>query len=129
MRTQPLFSLVVGLAAVGCTHAPRATWTLDDPDLMRDVITWHVPPGTSIPAATAFMKSEGFSVDLRRDATFNERRSWMNVLKTHNQIDFLDCRRVQSAGSLLMSRFWRVALRLDGDVVSEVMVSHYVDGP
>lgn len=129
MRWRCLFSLVVGLAIAGCTHAPRVTWNLEDPDLMREVVVWHVPPGTSIPAAGAFMKSEGFTVHLERNESFNERRSWVDIFKTHDHLDFLDCRRVQSAGSLLMSHFWEVALVLDGDVVRDVVVSHYVDGP
>jgi len=114
---------------IGCIHSSQVTWKLDDPDVMRTVVLQHVPPGTSLETATAFMTEEGFGCEVQKASDFYERRSWMNEGAKHEGLDFLNCNRRQSAGELLMFRDWSVAVILDGDVVSDVLVAHYVDGP
>lgn len=67
---------------------------------------------------------------VRLNSTLEECRSWIISQRwpRHENIDFIECRRVDSAG-FLMVRVWRVAIILDGNKTGEVLVSHYVDGP
>jgi hypothetical protein len=113
----------------GCVHFSQATWKIEKPEDMRQAIIQRIPRGTSIDAARKVMESEGFTCNLKRNSTFYERTSWQtDGVQRHDQIDFLECRRTQSAG-FLMSRQWTVALVLNGDLVSDVLISHILDGP
>jgi hypothetical protein len=76
------------------------------------------------------MEDEGFECEVLRNSRFRERRSWMGTGTIHDNLDYVNCRRTNNAGSLFMARIWAIAVVLDGDVSNgEVIVSHYVDGP
>lgn len=119
--------LVVGLIA-GCAHTQQITWRLDEPEAMRQTLADQLPEGTALAAAQQFMEHEGFTCMIVRNGTFVEKTWFGAQVPIHENIDFLECRRVQSDG-LLMSRYWGVALVLSGDSVQKVLVSHYIDGP
>lgn len=93
---------------------------------MQAALSRRIPPGTSIDAARRVMQSEGFTCDLKRNETL-ELEEGMQDGKHLGRLDYLQCRRVQSAGWPLTHR-WTVALVLDGDSVSEVLVYHIVHG-
>ena len=96
---------------------------------MRRVVLEHVPPGMNINAAQKFMEAEGFSCRRKQNESFSE--TSVHVIGEHPEIhfgiDFLQCDREQSAG-FLMGQIWTVALVLDGETVSDVLVSHCYDG-
>ena len=94
---------------------------------MRNVVLEHVPPGANISAAQKFMEAEGFSC-VRKSGSFREMTWFGDHSEPHSGIDFLKCDRRQSAG-FLMTRYWSVALVLEGETVSDALVSHYIDGP
>ena len=121
--------IALGVAISGCAHSRQVTWKLTAPNEMKDVVAKHVPPGTSIVDAQRFMESEGFSCLVERGKGFSERRAWYDAGEKHTNIDFLRCSRSQSDGHILMSRNWSVALVLNGDAVTHVLVGHYIDGP
>lgn len=133
MSLRAVFTLMLipGLLPLGCVHARQVTWRLTKPDEMREAIRGHVPIGTEASAAREFMESEDFHCTVRRNAEFCERNGWTkdSIIQRHKGIDFIECKRVQGEGHLLMSRIWTVALVLEGDIVSDVLVAHYIDGP
>jgi len=96
---------------------------------MRQVLRSELPEGANVDAARQFMEQEGFICKVVRNGTFVEKTWFGDREPVHDDIDFLDCTRVQTAGHLLMPRTWRVGLVLEGDVVEGVLVSHYIDGP
>jgi len=124
------------LVAVGCGHSSQFTWKIDDPVVMKSVLAEHVPHGTPVADARRFMESEGFDCRECSNGSFIERTWFGDREPRYDGIDFTDCDRVQnlgiykgSFGGLLMSRNWRVALVNDGNAVTDILVSHYIDGP
>lgn len=130
-RAMLILMLIPGLSPLGCVHARQVTWRLTEPDEMREAIRGHIPMGTEASAAQEFMESEGFQCTARRDAEFCERTGWTtdSIVRRHAGIDFIECKRVQGAGHFLMSRIWTIALVLEGEIVSDVLVAHFIDGP
>lgn len=122
------FLLAVGLIG-GCAHTKQITWKLETPEAMRRVLVDQLPEGTKLEAAQQFMVQEGFTCKIVRDGTFVEKTWFGDQEPRHDNIDFLSCMRAQAAGHLFMSRNWGVAVVLKGDVVQDVLVSHYHDGP
>jgi hypothetical protein len=125
-----IMAVLLLLPCCGCDtmfHSSQATWRIDSPDSMIAVIPQHVPVGTSVQEAMKFMEHEGFACTLRRNGTFCEQRGH-DPGEKHEGIDFLECHRVQNAG-FLMSRVWEVALVLKNDRVTDILVSHWFDGP
>jgi hypothetical protein len=112
----------------GCASARQVTRKLETPAAMTLNVTQIVANGTSVDDAIAVMQSEGFECTVERQSKFDERRHWSEPGEIHENIDFIRCRRVDSAG-FLMSRYWNVAIVLNGDTTSEVLVSHFIDGP
>ncbi len=74
------------------------------------------------------MEHEGFACTLQRNDTFYERVAVGDSGPKHEGIDFLECQRTQSE-SFMMSRNWRIALVLQNDLVTDVLVGHWIDGP
>ncbi len=130
-RAMLILMLIPALSPLGCVHSRQVTWRLTEPDEMREVIRGHIPMGTEASAAQEFMESEGFQCTVQTDAEFCERTSWTtdSIIRQHKGIDFIQCKRVQGAGHFLMSSIWTIALVLEDDIVSDVLVAHYVDGP
>ena len=125
-------SICLGMAASicllsGCLHFRQSTWKLTSREEMRKAVLEHVPLGTNVNAAQKFMEAEGFSCRLERNGSFQEKTWWGDHPEPHSGIDFLRCKRHQSAG-FLMTTFWSVALVLEGETVSDVLVSHCYDG-
>lgn len=123
--------LLAAAMAAGCvySHSHQPTFQLTTPEAMRAQLAAMIPPGTNLSAAQATMEREGFTCHVVRGGTFIERTWFGSDEPRHEGLDFLACRRVQSAGHLLMSRNWDVALVFDGDQVTQTLVSHYIDGP
>lgn len=128
--------MAIVVVCVGCLHSSQVTWRIDDPVVMKAALVEHVPIGTPVSAARRFMESEGFICEPRSNSSFIERRSWSDREPKHEGIDFLGCHRRESLGvnkyglgGLLMSRKWNVALVNDGSIVTDILVSHYIDGP
>ena len=122
---------VLATFASGCvTHRNRLTHNLEQPDKMKEVIVSMIPRGTPTSDVISRMEDEGFECEVLRNSRFRERRSWMGTGTVHDNLDYVNCKRTNSAGSLFMARIWAIAVVLDGDVSNgEVLVSHYVDGP
>ncbi len=117
------------LFSAGCLHFSQVTWKVEDLDAMKQALLQQVPLGTPLSDAEKFMRSEGFTCTVERNGTFYERLAWFDAGAKHEGIDFLYCWRTQNDGALFMSRNWTVALVLKDDVVTDVLVGHYVDGP
>ena len=115
----------------GCvTHRSRLTHNLEQPEKMKMVVVSMIPQGTPMSDVISKMEDEGFECEVLRNSGFRERRSWMGTGTVHHNLDYVNCKRTNRAGSLFMARIWAVAVVLDGDVSNgEVIVSHYVDGP
>ena len=102
---------------------------------METTLTERIPIGTPVAEAQRFMEREGFECRDHVNGTFIERRHWTDKEPRHERLTFIECSRAQSLGSrkgssgLLMTRKWDVALVNDGKVVTEILLSHYVDGP
>ena len=118
------------------THSSRVTWNVDDAQEMEMLLKERLPIGSSIAAARRFMEAEGFECDDVSRGTFVEKSWWGADTPQHEDITFVSCRRVQSldfsdsgVDALVMSHHWEIALVHDGDAVTAVLVSHYVDGP
>ena len=126
-----ILMLIPGLSPLGCVHARQVTWRLTKPDEMREAIWEHIPMGAEASAAQEFMESEGFHCTVRRGAEFCERNGWTKdaIVRRHEGIDFIECKRIQGEGHFLMARIWTVALVLEDDIVNDVLVAHYIDGP
>jgi hypothetical protein len=122
---------VLSTFAFGCvTHRNRLTHNLEQPDKMKMVIVSMIPRGTPTSDVISRTEDEGFECEVLRNSRFQERRSWMGTGTIHDNLDYVNCRRTNNAGSLFMARIWAIAVVLDGDVSNgEVIVSHYVDGP
>ena len=125
IRFIPLLALVL---LFGCVSHRQVTRKLESPDVMSLNVGQLIPDGTSVNDAIAVMESEGFECTIERDSKFDERRHWSEPGDVHENIDFVRCRRVDSAG-FLMSRYWGVAILLDGDSTSGVLVAHFINGP
>ena len=115
----------------GCvTHRSRLTHNLEQPEKMKMVVVSMIPQGTPTSDVISKMEDEGFECEVLRNSGFRERRSWMGTGTVHDNLDYVNCKRTNSAGSLFMVRIWAIAVVLDGDVSNgEVLMSHYVDGP
>ena len=124
-----ILMLTLGLSQLGCVHSRQVTWKLKSPEEMQQIVRDHVPLGTAATTAQEFMEAEGFHCEVRGDATFCERRAFNIVGQVHDKLDFIECKRHQRAGHILMARLWTVALVLENDVVADVLVAHYIDGP
>jgi hypothetical protein len=74
------------------------------------------------------MEDEGFTCDDVVQGTFVERTWFGDREPVHEGLDFVHCERTQSAG-FLMTSYWDVALVHNGETVTDVLVSHYLDGP
>jgi hypothetical protein len=121
--------LLVGITlSPGCLHLAQVTWSIEAPATMKAAILQYVPPGTPAREAKQFMEQEGFACTLQKNGTFFERVAWYDSGPKHEGIDFLDCQRTQTE-SFMMSRNWRVALVLQNDLVTDILVGHWVDGP
>ncbi len=120
--------LVLCFLAVGCLATRTATKDLKTQDAMRSSVNASVPAGTSVRDAITFMESEGFECSVCRNEMFTERPSWHESGETYEGIDFIRCRRQNSAG-FLMTRNWNVAILLDGDETGGVLVAHGIHGP
>jgi hypothetical protein len=114
--------------ASGCAHRHQATWKHEQIEQMRGTLAEQVPPGTPIATAQAFMEKEGFTCTAEVNGTFVEHERWADKGKAHEGISYLRCYRVNVAG-LMMSRIWTVALVNDGECVTDILISMYVDGP
>lgn len=108
---------------LGVALTPRGpTYRLSDPHKMKAAILKHVPPGTTIEDAKAFMQQEGFQCE----------REYTNQMftgdgETHQGLDFTYCERSQSEG-LLEVRIWGVALVVADGKITEVFVRSGVFG-
>jgi hypothetical protein len=127
--------LILLVPMLGCAHTAQVTWKIDDPTNMATTLGDRVPIGTSIADARRFMEHEGFDCRDVADGWFIERTWFGDDEPKHEGIDFIRCHRSQNLGiyqgwnSLLMSRNWGVALVHDGHLVTDILVSHYLDGP
>lgn len=124
-----IFAMVLGLLLNGC--AARRTAGNIDRSVMREVLLDAVPIGSNVKDAEAFMVSEGFACEIKRNARFVERRDDASVSGnhlTHEGIDFLECNRSEMA-HLLIERKWHAAFVLDGETVRDVIVNLYLTGP
>ena len=129
MSGRIIASLIALVFLSGCAHLSQTTWKIEQPDDMRTALVQRIPQGTNLATARRTMESEGFTCELKRNSTFVESKSSLvNDGTAHEGIDFLECRRLQSAG-FLMSRRWTVALVLKGDSVDDILISHILDGP
>ena len=94
---------------------------------MKATLAEHVPPGMDLAHARRFMEKEGFACRSEH-GVFIEKTWFADVQPLHDGIDFVHCSRADSAG-FLMGRVWDIALVHKGNVVTKVLVSHYLDGP
>jgi len=89
---------------------------------LRDI----VPFGTSVTQATIHMRLRGFKCNVERNASFTE-RSWTGEVESQSDgIDILHCQRSEKAGDSMI-KVYDVAFILDGDIVKDVLVCHYLD--
>lgn len=125
-------SLLVGAYACllvgGCASDWADTWKVDDARMMKTQLAQLIPPGTPVEVARTVMEKEGFDCTVRRNATFIEELSldeeefeafWTG---TGKRFDFLDCHRSQNV-ELIARRDWSVAVVLQGNAVTDVLVS------
>ena len=117
------------LLFTGCAHNSQITWKIDDHDQLKTVLREHIPPGTPVALAQRFMEKEGFTCARVSKGVFVEREQWHEEGPLHENIDYLDCNRSWTAGSIFMVRKTEVGLVLDHGVVKDVLVSSFVDGP
>ena len=120
--------LVALLWVVGCAHTARQTWKVEDPAIMKATLRERIPMGSSISEARRYMESEGFECRDVLNGKFIERTWFGDEQPAYDGLDYIRCTRSQSAG-FLMGRIWTVAVVHDGSIVTDVLVSHYVDGP
>lgn len=130
MRPIVGWMLAATLCVAGCLHSRQTTWKLTHQDDMKSVVAQHVPRGTSLAEAEAFMKREGFKCELKRDATFVASHPFSDDPRDqHEHIDFLLCERTQSGPQFMMGQLWSVALVVRDDKVEDVLVQYWLDGP
>lgn len=124
-----IVAIVAGITvSPGCLHLTQATWNIDTPATMKTALLQHVPPGTPVQKAKQFMEHEGFACALQKNDTFYERVAFCESGPEHEHIDFLECRRTQNE-SFMVSRNWSIALVLQNDLVTDILVGNWVDGP
>ncbi len=121
-------SVLLLLLLAGCTGTRQYTRNIDDAELLRSVVMARVPPGTPLSEAQRLMELEGFDCEVDRNVVFVERRQFNDEQPRKEGVDILSCRRTESAG-LLMTRLIDIGLVLNGETVTGVLVSDYVDGP
>ena len=121
-----LWTIPIIVIAGGCA---RTRW-LTSTDNMRATVCDSVPAGTSIEDAVAFMQSEGFDCQIEHDSRFVAKQHWSHYEPIHDNIDFIRCKRHQSAGHVFMTRYWSVALVINEETTTgEILVANFVDGP
>lgn len=115
--------VTVGCVGLGIVIARRGpTAGLTDAHEMKRAIREHVPIGTAIEEAKAFMEAEGFRCD--REHT---NQMFTGDGETRVGLDFVLCERSEPAG-ILEVRFWHVALVVAEEKVTEILVDTAVFG-
>lgn len=121
--------LVVLLA--GCVHfgPTRVTRTIKTPEDMKHTLLEHITlQRSSIAEAHRFMENEGFECQRIRKGSFREQSHGPDYGVEHKDIDFLLCKRAENI-KLFLASVWRIALVIDGETVSDVLIDSYLDGP
>lgn len=124
-----LLAAALLLGTVGCAHRHRRTWKHATIEEMHATLLEQIPPQTPLADARAFMQKEGFRCTLETNSLFVERNHWSVPGITHEGLNYLRCYRAQGEGHFLTSRIWTIALVHDDNVVTEVIISMYIDGP
>ena len=95
---------------------------------MKATLREHIPIGSPVSEARRYMVSEGFECRDVVNGKFIERTWFGDDEPAYEGLDYILGIRRQSAG-VLMGRIWDVAVVHDGRVVTDVLVSHFLDGP
>jgi hypothetical protein len=150
MRFTAVFTLVASSVFLGCEHQPFAspkvgtvasddpaetsrqqgqpaatpplTRTINDVAAMKAALLKHLPAGTPLARAQAFMAREGFHTKMIKNG------SWSEGGKDHDGLDFLYCDR-EDPSAAWVSRSWQVAVVIRDGAVSDVLVSAVLTGP
>lgn len=116
-------------------HSIQITWEIDNPTDMETILEDRIPVGSAIAEARGFMESEGFVCRDVSNGTFTEKEWFGDEEPQYDDISFVRCWRSQRVGffkrgidGLVMSHNWEVALVHDGSVITDVLVSYYLDG-
>lgn len=113
----------------GCSHRHQQTWKHTTIEQMHATLAEQIPPQTPLEEARAYMEKEGFKCSPRTNELFVEQDHWAAPGVRHSGLNYVHCHRGQGEGHFLMSRIWNIALVHDGHVVTDVLISMYVDGP
>jgi hypothetical protein len=150
MRFAAVFTLVASSAFLGCEHEPFVspkvgtvasddpagtrrqqgqpaatppfTRTINDVATMKAALHEHLPAGTPLAQAQAFMAREGFHTKMKKNG------SWSEGGKDRDGLDFLYCDREEPAAAWVSCR-WQVAVVIRDGAVSDVLVSAALTGP
>ena len=132
--SRTILSLTILVVACGCQSFGKSAINAKNQSEMLAVLKERVPLGTSIAEAQSTMQRAGFSCTLVSNGQFTEKLyGWIGgddpSLRTVENVDYLVCKRSNSAG-FLMSHLWTVALVHDNDErVSDILVRYHMDGP
>ena len=110
--------LAVALSVAGCAGARAVTHGISDPPKMISTLREHVPVGTPVSDAQAFLEREGFKCQQKTNAPFGDRVG----------LDYVYCDRSRSEGGVV-SRRWQIALVHRDGKVTEILATTGLIGP